>query len=412
MNPRWLTVVIVWCVIAPTRLESDGQAQRVIEVTTVAQLYAAVENDANRNATLMVRAGTYLISRPLRLRPGMGLVGANAYEDVDRDGIWDRRPGGGWVVSGETILDARAMMVDSPVTRDCNAGGITTRNPEAAVLIGDGTHVRGVTIRAPPDGVGIGEASDARVAPTAEIEDSVIEGGRRGAVMGNRGCAARGFRSTLGFARNIVVGSGVGLTLANFVTDHDGVVAGPTIVATLRRNRFAGNDTGLAIQGGLQGTDGGIVEVISIENRFENNAAGGIAIRAGASQPTSPGASANGNAVRFFSTDDAFQANGAPAVLLVASDRLAMDGATGGENHGNRLVAHIVNARIEGASPGVLAIGGRYRGTDANEKSGTGNIVTVLVRAVTRPPVSMQIQADSPARGFSIDPPNRVDVIR
>jgi hypothetical protein len=304
------------------------------------------------------------------------------------------------------------MPVQRPTARDCNQGGVSTDNPEAAVVVGQRNRVRGVTIKSPPEGAGIGEAGEPRAETTVEIEDSVIDGGRRAAVLGNRGCAGRRFRSTLVFNRNVITGSQVGLTLDNFVTDRDGLVEGPSIVATLSRNRFTGNATGLAINGGMQGTDGGRVEVTSLANRFERNSAGGVAIRAGASQATVPAASANGNTVRFVSTNDVLQANGEPALLLIASDRQAIGEIAGGENHGNRLEARLTNVTIDGPSPGVHAIGGRYRGADGTAGSGTGNIVSLFVSTGSRPPLSIQADNDLPAPTVRIDPPNRVEVRR
>jgi hypothetical protein len=406
MNARLLTGLAAWCVIAHTLSDSHAQSRRVIDVKGVAELYAAVEDDANRDATLSLSAGTFHISRPLRLRSGMDLVGANRYQDADGDGVWDRLPGGGWVIDGETILDARAMAAETPIVRDCNADGVDTDNPEPAIVVGRGNRVRGVTIKS-PDGAGIGTASDLSGEATATIEDIVIEGGRRGAVLVNRGCASRRSRLTLALDRTIITGSRVGLTLANFATDRQGVLEGPAIVATIRRNRFTANETGLEVTAGMQGTDGATVEITSIENRFEYDTVGAMLIRAGASQRTSPEASANGNTVRLSSTNDFFESNGPSAITLIASDR--QDRA--GENHGNRLVAHITDADIKGASPGVVALGGRDRGTDTNAKSGTGNVVTLSVRAVNRPPVSIHTADDDPARSFPIVPANRAELV-
>jgi hypothetical protein len=411
VNFRFAGALAAWCVVtAPSDFEA--QTRRIIPIATTAELYAAAESDANRDATLMLRAGTYILSRPLRLRPGMEIAGENRYQDTDRDGVWDALPDGAWVLERETILDARAMPVERPIARDCNPGGVSTGNPEPAVVVGQRNRVRGLTIKSPPEGAGIGEAGEPRAEATVQIEDVVVDGGRRAAVIGNRGCGARRFRSTLAFNRNVITGSQVGLTLANLVTDRDGLVEGPSTVATLRRNRFTRNATGLAINGGMQGTDGGRIDVTSLQNRFEHNSAGAVAIRSGASQPSTPPASANGNTVRFFSTNDVLQANGAPALLFVASDRLAMGETTGGENHGNRLEAHLINPSIDGPSPGVHAIGGRYRGADATARSGTGNVVRLFVSRVSALPLSIQSDDDLPARTARIDPPNRVEIRR
>ena len=111
------------------------------------------------------------------------------------------------------------------------------------------------------------------------------------------------------------------------------------------------------------------------------------------------------NSIHFSSTGDRFVDNGAPAVTLTASDRLVNGTMSGGENHDNRVEAEFVNVRIEGAAPGLLAIGGRYRGTGA--KSGTGNVVTLAVRAAGTATPAIQPQDNEPAVD-EVTPPNRV----
>src|SRR5262245_56742486 len=72
-----------------------AQDQPVINVTTVEQLYAAVNDPANADTLIVLAPGVYTLSSTapnqgtLILQPHMGLAGYNEYADVDGDGVWD-----------------------------------------------------------------------------------------------------------------------------------------------------------------------------------------------------------------------------------------------------------------------------------------------------------------------------------
>ena len=149
-----------------------GAANRTIEVKTTAELYQQAEDPANRGSRLIVRAGHYEIWRPLRLRPGMELVGDNQYRDFDGDGVWDPAASGGWVDGVETILDARSMTPVSVTTRDCNAfSQLANAYPEPAILIGGNNWVSRVTIKASATGIAIGESGDPYGDPAEDNDD-------------------------------------------------------------------------------------------------------------------------------------------------------------------------------------------------------------------------------------------------
>ena len=89
-----LTIAVagVILMLSTPRLDS-AEAKRMIQVTTVDQLYLAVNNAANNDATIHLAPGTYVLSatnseggsRPnagvLRLRPGMSLEGSEEHVD-------------------------------------------------------------------------------------------------------------------------------------------------------------------------------------------------------------------------------------------------------------------------------------------------------------------------------------------
>ena len=419
---------------------SAAVAGEVIEVTTSAELYAAAEDPDNVDATLALRAGTYVLSTPLRLRRGMALVGENEYVDTDGDQVWDALPGGGYVVAGETILDAMALVAPSVSLSDCSSVAdrrVTNANPEAAVMVGGGNRVSRLTIRAGANVVALGEAGvpagepgrtdDDLVGATGiefTVSDVVIAGGARGTTLGNRGCASAGFHSSLVFERNVVTGTSAGLSLVNFVTgDNDDEGAdgdvpdgsngtGPTIAAVIRHNRFSGNGLAITVLAAAQGTDGSAAHITSIGNLLLDNTTA-VQMRAAVSQAGPRRPSSRGSSLRWSSTHDVFRRNGSAtgaAVILMASDRLFTAPLAGGPNHRNHLEAHLVQPTFEGTATELEVVGGRYRGPDALA-SGTDNVARVLVRRADVVSLDVSGGDDVPLPAIAPSPPNRVEWI-
>jgi len=76
-----------------------------INVSTVGELYSAVNDPSNRNVVVKLKSGLYGLTATdpdgkfypnggrLVLQPGMSLVGQNKYRDSDHDGVWDTLDG-------------------------------------------------------------------------------------------------------------------------------------------------------------------------------------------------------------------------------------------------------------------------------------------------------------------------------
>ena len=112
-----VVVILAW----PPAVLAD---KPVITVSTVEELYAAVNDPANMNVAVQLIGGmTYTLKEDsypnggrLVLQPGMDLVGENEYEDLDGDGVWDPldgsvpTPSSDFVVPGtETIIDGTGI---------------------------------------------------------------------------------------------------------------------------------------------------------------------------------------------------------------------------------------------------------------------------------------------------------------
>ena len=120
--------------IASAATAQDAQERRrVINVKTVGQLYVAVNNSANRNVTVRLAPGTYLLSTyskdnvlrrnrgALRMPPGMSLVGSEKRVDTNGDGVPDpvseETPDDFAVPGTETIIDGSALELPSRTAR-------------------------------------------------------------------------------------------------------------------------------------------------------------------------------------------------------------------------------------------------------------------------------------------------------
>ena len=105
---------------------------------TVGQLYAAVNDSANRNVTVRLAPGTYLLSSfknngafrrnqgALRMPPGMSLVGSEKRVDTNGDGVpdpvSDATPDDFAVPGTETIIDGSALAFQGSTFRLCGRG--------------------------------------------------------------------------------------------------------------------------------------------------------------------------------------------------------------------------------------------------------------------------------------------------
>ena len=302
---------------------------RVIEVNTVKELYAAVNNSANRGVTVHLAPGTYLLSTTsgrdvvrrnrgaLRLPPGMSLVGSEKRVDSNGDGVPDpvsaATPDDFAVPGTETIIDGSAL--DLPVLKRTDCAGEIFFAPNPVIHVGVNNLISHLTVSA-GNHVSIGEPTNDPVDPNGnlsmEVTYSVLEGIM---TFANCECAARRARSVLTFSHNVVRGA-AGVLIQNFLTgdasnDHSD---GPAIWATVTSNLFYNG--GLRATGGDKGTDGGSVTLYMSGNVFRNN--GNFLGLGGVSREGFP--PAIGNRVSVRSESDTFgEANAGVRLERVAA---------------------------------------------------------------------------------------------
>jgi hypothetical protein len=168
-----------------------AQDPSIVYVSTVEQLYAAVNDPANADTLVILAPGIYTLTSTapnggsLVLQPHMGLAGYNEYQDVDGDGIWDEVD---WPAEGgfpatpafarpktETIIDGTRLTINAGVIRLGRLDGQQEADNSVSRLtvmgfLPAGTDTGGgeVTVRALPLGSSIC------------VTDCVLENGQRG----------------------------------------------------------------------------------------------------------------------------------------------------------------------------------------------------------------------------------------
>jgi hypothetical protein len=351
---------------------------RVIEVSTVQELYAAVNNSANRDVTVHLAPGTYLLSTTygrndalrrnrgaLRLPPGMSLVGSEKRVDTNGDGVPDpvsaAKPDDFSVPGTETIIDGSALDLPFLERRDCT--GVIFNAPNPVIYVGVNNLISHLTVSA-GNHVSIGEPTDDPVDPNGnlsiEVTYSVVEGTM---TFANCGCAARRARSVLTFSHNVVRRATV--LIQNFLTGDatNNPSNGPAIWATVTSNLFY--TAGLQARGGEQGTDGGSVTLYMSGNVFRNN--GGFLGLGAVSKLAEP---AVGNRLSVRSESDTFgEAN---LGVALEAGRGAIDDPRGSEVEAEFIRSHFIRQSPD--TPPEISIMG---------KGGLRNHVKVLIRRAT-----------------------------
>ena len=171
-----------------------AQDRPIVDVSTVDQLYAAVNDPANADTLIVLAPGVYILSSiapnggTLMLQPHMGLAGYNEYQDVDGDGVWDEV---GWPAEGgfpatpayarpktETIIDGTHLTINAGVIRvgrldgqqeaDNSVSRLTVKGGRPAGMATGGAEV---SVRALPLGSSI------------RVTDCVLEKGQRGILL-------------------------------------------------------------------------------------------------------------------------------------------------------------------------------------------------------------------------------------
>ena len=148
----------------------------------VGQLYAAVNNPANRNVTVRLAPGTYLLSTyknngvlrrnrgALRMPPGMSLVGSEKRVDTNGDGVpdpvSDATPDDFAVPGTETIIDGSALDLPFEGLFDC--AGDSSGAPNPVIHVGVNNLVSRLTLFAGGN-VGISEPTNNPVDPNGNL---------------------------------------------------------------------------------------------------------------------------------------------------------------------------------------------------------------------------------------------------
>ena len=263
---------------------ASAQDRPTVYVSTVAQLYAAVNDPANADTLIVLAPGVYTLSSiapnggTLLLQPHMALAGYNEYQDVDGDGVWDEvywPAEGGFPVTPafarpktETIIDGTQLTINAGVVRagrldgqqeaDNSLSGLTV----IGGLLPAGTGAAEVSVRALPLGSSI------------RVTDCVLEKGQRGILLTS---VLNNVTSHLVAERNIIrenaSSRGWGIHL-----DPEGsngiALSNVSLTAELRHNRFYNNRVGLNIVS--IGTDDSENIVVSHSNIYDSQSPGAI----------------------------------------------------------------------------------------------------------------------------------------
>jgi hypothetical protein len=366
----------------------DAQAPRpVIHVHTVKELYAAVNNPANHDATVRLAPGTYVLStlypqganRPnlgsLRMPPGMSLVGSEKRVDTNGDGVpdpvSDATPDDFTVPGTETIIDGSALVLPPDVRTDC--AGETFFAPNPVIHVGVGNTVANLTLIAGSN-IAISEPTNDPVDPNGnlsmEVTNTVLLSTTLAMGFSNCECAARRARSVLTFTHNVVHDvSFIGVLIQNFLTGDARIGAsdGPTVSATLTSNLFYNNRIAVIANGGNKGTDGGSVTLYMSGNVFRNNG-GNFQGAAGAPGLATP---AVGNRLTVWSDHDTFGESLA-GVSLTAGQGTVSDDPKRSDLEAEFLHSHFIRDSVD--TPAEVSIVGG---------GGSHNRAEVLIRDAT-----------------------------
>ena len=366
-----------------------AEGQSVIDVSTLDELYGAVNDASGQHSVVMLRRGTYRltpkdangVNRPnggrLVLPPGMALIGENEYVDPNRDGIWDARDDDHDHVAD---VDAqRGLIFAAPDSETIIDSANLVSGGQGTIRVGRDNRIERLTVR---NTGGLGAAIDVNVLPSVggmhtEIRDCLLEDGARGVRMQNS--QVSGIHSSAVMERNIarrhmsaLFGFGAQIQNGNSSDSSWDVV--------LRNNLFYANRFGLFVAGNASTNVDS--RVLSMRNLYKQNQTG-VNLFAGLDSANIGG---NGNAIHFTSVEDGISENveidnmgrlGA-GVLAVAGIRNAM-AATASSN--NELVLQFLGTRWDGNFQATnrrdLVV---YGGVAVAGLPGLNNVARVLVR--------------------------------
>lgn len=308
-----------------------SEHQRVINVTTVQQLYSAVNSAANQGVKIALAPGTYVLSstnaegdrRPhdgsLHLLPGMSLVGSEQRVDSNFDGVPDpispESPDDFAVQGTETKIDGSELILPFILRKDCGSG-VTRMVPDPMIAISRNNSISSLHLFG-GDHIALGEPAkpiDSVTSLSATVKNMVLESTVLGMTFSNSGCSMSHARSVLIFSNNVVQNSGSGLIALNWVTGNEAndTSNGPQLKVIATSNLFYNNGRAINLTGGNEGTDGGLTRIEMTGNVFRNNGINLSATGAVGREPTP----AVGNRVTVISRLDNFGETTGPNVIL------------------------------------------------------------------------------------------------
>ncbi len=286
-------------------------AQNVVRVSTVEELYAAVNDPANEGAVIDVAPGTYVLTptdlsgdpRPnlgsLVLPPGSVLRGHNEYVDLDGDGVWDPRD--------PSLPDVYADPATETIVDAANLTGLTFEMNVISLGLDNG--VERLTVR---NNLNAGALIGVTIKPRTGglkgvVTNCIVEGGQRGLRTHHEFESFSGLESSALFEGNISrhnSAPGFGIQIQN------GGVTNSTWDVTLRNNRSYGN-TAFGLFVVAIASDNSELSVDSVNNIYEQNSLGvNLVARDGdLSCPVVYFSGSNGNQLRFVSVGDAIWNN-------------------------------------------------------------------------------------------------------
>jgi hypothetical protein len=295
---------------------------KVIPISDIDALYAAVNNLANVGATLVLRPGTYVLSatdssnvvRPnggrIELQPNMSIMGVEG----DREAV---------------VIDASGLPASSFPQ---------TNGPNAAIRMGLGHNaLEWLSVR---DAVNAQANIDAGLhaldpnTPRIEVAHVASSGGLRGLEIINFGPQDSDLTIeadvTDSYFFGNILGTGEGIRAGSFV----GAVGG-TVNIRMSGNMLWGNLTGRSFEDSR--AENSTINILSFDNRSYGNQTGTI-IFAGIS---SNNTRADGNTVNFEAIGDEFFDNTTPStldqggLLVIASENASTVSGGGSNNTAN-----------------------------------------------------------------------------
>jgi len=340
---RVFVIVFVSLVLSASQLIAS-EHQKVINVTTVEQLYSAVNNPANEGVKIALAPGTYVLSSTtvqgarrlhdgsIHLLPGMSIVGSEQRVDSNFDGVPDPispdSPDDFAVAGTETTIDGSGLILPFKLRKDCGEG-VTRMVPDPAIAISRNNSITSIHLIG-GNNIPLGEPakpidSDSSAGLSATVNNIVLEGTFLAMTFANSGCSMSHAHSVLTFSNNVARNSGTGLLLLNWVTGNESndTSNGPQLEVTATNNLFYNNGRGIQLTSGNEGTDGGLITIEMTGNVFRNNGTNMMAIGAVGREPTP----AVGNHLHIISRFDTFWETTGPNLSLTGGILASQDSA-------------------------------------------------------------------------------------